>query len=335
MAIVVNAEKILNNVLSRNDVLTRTPFIGKPEKVTGVWDTVISTIAPRNEVTGDRNLRFLPQSLEKLLGEFAYPGLVARSGGLSFNVEKKLLVDKVKKQLLPFVRREFDWDIRLVSSKEMNACALPGGKIIICEGIIDTMIDYLRSHMDEIQAGLSRCSEQSQAQVLGRELESMLAAVIGHEIAHSDIGHGRSAVQRAIIFYLLIFIGFILTYFFSQKPKKEDEEKKESQVVTNLKVGAQFVNSYIFDIGFTLYNLAQSRGAEYEADAMGMQVYMHEAGYDLNGAVRVMDMFVKKKVSNHSHVGLIERVTEFFATHPLSEKRREQAIEIRDRVQRL
>lgn len=334
MGAIVNAERIFNVCLASPNVIERTPFLGKPEKVSGVWDTVISTVLPRNEVTGDRNLRFLPQSLEKLLGEFAYPGLVARNGGLSFNTEKKLLVDKVKNQLLPFVRREFDWDIRLVSSKEMNACALPGGKIIICEGIIDTMIDYLRSHMDEIQAGLSRCSEQEQAAVLGRELESMLAAVIGHEIAHSDIGHGRSAVQRAVIFYLLIFIGFILTYFFSQKPKKE-EEKKESQVVTNLKVGAGFVNSYLFDISYTLYNLAQSRGAEYEADAMGMQVYMHDAGYDLNGAVRVMDMFVKKKVSCHSHVGLIEKVTEFFSTHPLSEKRREQAIEIRDRVQSL
>lgn len=335
MGAIVSAERIFNGCLASPNVIERTPFLGKPEKVSGVWDTVISTVLPRNEVTGDRNLRFLPQSLEKLLGEFAYPGLVARCGGLSFNAEKKLLVEKVKNQLLPFVRREFDWDIRLVSSKEMNACALPGGKIIICEGIIDTMIDYLRSHMNEIQAGLSGCSEQEQAAVLGRELESMLAAVIGHEIAHSDIGHGRSAVQRAIIFYLLIFIGFILTYFLSQKPKKEDEEKKESKVVTNLKAGAWFVNSYLFDISYTLYNLAQSRGAEYEADAMGMQVYMHEAGYDLNGAVRVMDMFVKKKVSNHSHVGLIEKVTEFFSTHPLSEKRREQAIEIRDRVQSL
>lgn len=304
----------------------------RPEKVSGIWDTVVSTIAPKNEVTGNRNLRFLPQSFEKFLGEFSYPSMVAKSGGLSFNLEKQALVEKVKNQLLPHVRREFNWDIQLVSSKEMNAFALPGGKIVICEGIIDTMIDYLRANIDQIHVNLSQCNEKVQAEVLRRELEAMLAAVIGHEIAHSDIGHGRAAVQRAILFYLLIFIGFIITYFFSQKPK--EEEKKESKMVTNFKAGANFVNSYLLDISYTLYTLAQTRSAEYEADAMGMQVYMHEAGYNLNGAVRVMDMFVKKKIAHHTH-GLVNSAIEFFSTHPLSEKRKEEAIKIRDRVQKL
>lgn len=334
MSIVANSENILRNVLSTNHSFKRDAFIQKPAKVSGVWDTVISAIAPRNEVTGNRTLTFLPQRLESVLGEFCYSSLVAANGGLSFNLEKKLLVEKVKNNLLPHIRRTFDWDIQLVSSKEMNACALPGGKIIICEGIIDHMVDYLRLHIDEIQVGLSQCSESVQAEVLGRELESMVAAVIGHEIAHSDIGHGRSAIQKTILFYVLIFIAFALTYFFSQKDMRE-EKKEEQQKNFNpkpLRNVARFFYDHLFNIGFKLYTLAQSRSAEFEADAMGMQVYMHEAGYDLNGMVRMMDMFVKKKVSCHTHVGLIEKITEIFSTHPLSEKRKMQAIEIRDRV---
>ncbi len=325
---IVNNNGILTQALNNNHFLKRETIIARPEKVQGIWDTLISTIAPRNEVTGNRNITFLPRSLEKILGEFSYRSLIASHGGLSFNREKKLLVEKVKNQLLPHIRREFAWDIQLVSGKEMNAMALPGGKIVICEGIIDHMVDYLRLHIDEIQVGLSQRSKSQQAEVLGRELESMLAAVIGHEIAHADIGHSRMAIQRVVLLYVILFVAFVLTYFFLEKAEQEDE-KKPIRKVSN---GARFIHDHLLGIGFQLYTLAQTRSNEYEADAMGMQVYMHEAGYDLNGAVRLMDMFVKKDLCYH--MGLFDRITEFFSTHPLSEKRKMQAIEIRDRVSR-
>lgn len=337
MAKITSAKNILEAALEPERLYLQKPIMPEAQKVSGLWDTLVSSIAPRNEVTNNRNLVFLPKAIEKMIGDFSYSSLVASEGGLSFKSEKKLLVEQVKNKLLPHIRREFDWDIRLVKSKSMNAAALPGGKIIICEGIIDNMIDYLREHSDEIEAGLSGRSESYQARVLGKELESMLAAVMSHEIAHSDIGHSRSAIQVMLLFYVLLFVGYVLTYYFSSaadqmEKNEEDTPKKDPNL---LKVIATFINNRLFNIGFTLYQLARTRGAEYEADAMGMQVYMHEAGYDLNGAVRLMDMFEKSKLSCHSHRGLIETVQEIFSTHPLSSKRKEQAIEIRDRVQQL
>lgn len=326
---VAKSSRIINQSLTNNHFLQREAIISPPPKVQAIWDTLLSTIVPHNEVTGNRNIVFIPQALEKILGEFSYRSLITSNGGLSFNREKKLLVEKVKNQLLPHIRREFDWDVQLVSSNQMNAFALPGGKIIICEGLIDHMIDYLRMNIDEIQAGLSHRSKAEQAEVLGRELESMLAAVMGHEIAHADIGHSRAAIQRVVLLYVILFIAFVLTYFFSQKAEREDEKNRNRPLI-NLMHG---IHDQLLQIGFQLYSLAQSRSDEYEADAMGMQVYMHEAGYDLNGAVRLMDMFVKK--DHCYHMGFFDKVAEFFSTHPLSEKRKMQAIEIRDRVNKV
>ena len=112
MVAIVSSNNILNQALSNNNFLNREEIIPRPARVQGIWDTLVSTIAPRNAVTGNRQFTFLPYSLESLLGEFSYRSLVAREGGLSLHREKKLLVEKVKNQLLPHIRREFDWDNR-------------------------------------------------------------------------------------------------------------------------------------------------------------------------------------------------------------------------------
>jgi len=322
------------NAAQKPQLLTPQPkLIPEPAKVSGIWDSIESTLTPRNEVTGKRNLMLLPKKMEQFIGDFTYPFLIAGQGGKSFNLEKNQLVEQVKNQLLPFIRREFDWDIQLVSSKSVNAAALPGGKIIICEGIIDKMMEYLRTNMDEIQENLSAESVERQSEVLGKELQSMLAAVIGHEIAHSDIGHTRSKIQTMIVFYVLLFITYIAAYaVFLGTSNRQSSNKKGASVLEQC---AQFFYRHLFNIGFRLYQLAQSRGNEYEADAIGMQVYMREAGFDLNGAVRLMDMFSKMKETGHDHSGMLERIQEIFSTHPLSHNRKVQAEEIRDRVRRL
>ena len=166
----------------------------------------------------------------------------------------------------------------------------------------------------------------------------MVAAVIGHEIAHSDIGHSRSRIEKMILFYVLLFIGYLITFAMflgSSNQVKKGENKEEDQKQSALQSIASYFYNGLFRMGFALYNLADSRSDEYEADAMGMQVYMHEAGYDLNGAVRVMDMFNQKKVSSHSHTGIIQKIQELFSTHPLSENRKKQAEEIRDKVNQI
>ena len=117
---------------------------------------------------------------------------------------------------------------------------------------------------------------------------SELAGVLGHEIAH---GASRHATEQLTKGYGLNMVASLLL---GQNPAAYQ------QILAQV-VGAGTMASF-------------SREAEREADRLGVR-YMHRAGYNPQGMVR---MFEKLLAQRRSRPGAVQQ---FFSTHPLTENR--------------
>lgn len=109
------------------------------------------------------------QSYQQTVSEASSKGVLDNSSAEGKRVQaiaKRLIAQAPK--LRPDAA-QWQWDVNLIKSDELNANCGPGGKIIVYSGLINT----LKLSDDE------------------------LAAVMGHEIAHALREHGREAMSKA------------------------------------------------------------------------------------------------------------------------------------------
>ncbi len=97
----------------------------------------------------------------------AYADVKAKSK-ISTNKEWTAMVQRVSQRIAKASGKNYQWEVILIESPDVNAWCMPGGKMAVYTGIMKIL-----------------------------KTEAALAAVMGHEVAHATLLHGLSGYARA------------------------------------------------------------------------------------------------------------------------------------------
>jgi predicted Zn-dependent protease len=230
-----------------------------------------------NPVTGERNFQMYGEDWENQVGQQMYAPMKQSQGGdYVLDPELAAYVRSVGDRLARQARRKenLDFEFSVLNDSTPNAWALPGGKIVINRGLL-TQLDS----------------------------EAELAAVLGHEIVHSDAAHGARAQSKG----MLTQIGAVVSMVVLGSTVENAQAREIAMMVPAL--GAQMLTQ------------KYGRDAERESDEYGM-LYMSEAGYDPQGAVELQKTFLKLSEGRNQ-----DWMSGLFASHPPSQERLQNNIE--------
>jgi predicted Zn-dependent protease len=148
-------------------------------------------------VTGRSQLSLVPESQLLAMSQQQY-GQFLRENTLSSDRNASQMVERVGTRIAGAVERYmreqgmalegYAWEFKLVASEQVNAWAMPGGKVVIYEGILPVTKD-----------------------------DAGLAVVISHEIAHAVAKHGSERMSHLLLAQLG---GMALAQALSDKPQQ-------------------------------------------------------------------------------------------------------------------
>ena len=160
------------------------------------------------------------------------------------------------------------WEVNLIRSGNVNAFCMPGGKIAFFTGILDS----LRLTDDEV------------------------AAIMGHEIAHALLEHGRARMSEQVLKSVGISVAAALLNL--------------GQLSTELLARAA-------DLAVTL---PYARKQESDADLVGIELAAR-AGFDPRAAVNVWQKMQRVATQGAPGQGARGQPPQFLSTHPSHENR--------------
>ncbi|TSC93251.1 MAG: peptidase M48, Ste24p [Candidatus Berkelbacteria bacterium Licking1014_7] len=178
-------------------------------------------------------------------------------GGVLNDFGSQARLDRVAKQILQFRQRQnIPYEFKIINNDEMiNAFACPGGPTYITKKLLDMC-----------------------------ETDGKIAFIVGHEVAHTELSHGRKAINNALI--TSVAAGLLL---------------KGSSDTIQLGAG----------IAFQLLQSGYSRDQERDADTSGVRL-MVKAGYNPQDAIGALEMLGG---------GKLKGLSKYFASHPATSER--------------
>jgi predicted Zn-dependent protease len=187
----------------------------------------------------------------------------------------------------------YKWEYNVIDEDTINAWCMPGGKIVVYTGILPLFYNV----ENNADSGIN---------------ESMLATVMGHEVAHALLNHGK---QRLSWSYVQLFGAQLLLWALGGT----------SQDAQNLFLAAYAIGT---NVGLML---PFSRENESEADKYGLYL-MAIADYDPDQSVPFWQRMAKGREGNN-------KIEEMLSTHPLPSTRidnlnnlKKEAKEIAERI---
>ncbi|MBN1444061.1 MAG: M48 family metallopeptidase, partial [Planctomycetes bacterium] len=199
----------------RPRLLSRLPSIGR-------WFlclllAIVLAACVLEPYTGRRKLQLIPSAQMNELGDDAYRQILAEEKVVTGTGDAQLLarvgarIARVVDQKLEERGEEpYQWEFSLIASDQVNAFALPGGKVAFYTGILPVC-----------------------------QGEEGIAVVMGHEVAHAFAGHGNDRLSRGLLQqYSLAAIQLAIG--------GEDESELKQLALAALGIGAQ-VGSLAFD----------------------------------------------------------------------------------------
>ncbi|HYC48469.1 MAG TPA: M48 family metallopeptidase [Burkholderiales bacterium] len=162
------------------------------------------------------------------------------------------------------------WETHVIQDNQLNAWAMPGGKMVVYSGLIEKL----------------------------RLTDDELAAIMGHEIAHSLREHARERVSREMATGLGVgIVGAVLGLG---------------------ETGQQLAGA----VANVTFNLPHSRSHEIEADRIGVELAAR-AGFNPHAAVSLWQKMLQASGSSGP---------QFLSTHPSPENRLQDLQTYADRV---
>ena len=180
---------------------------------------------------------------------------------------------RIARELIPHATRfnknaqAWRWEVNLITSKTVNAFCMPGGKIAFYTGILDA----LQLTDDEV------------------------AAIMGHEIGHALLEHGRARMSEQVL--KSVGISVVAAVF-------------------NL---GQFSAEMLAQAANLAVSLPYARRHESDADLVGMELAAR-AGHDPRAAVVVWQKMARLSQASAQSGGR-GQPPQFLSTHPSHESR--------------